>query len=87
MNQKHNKNTKLVQKYIYKGSIDCLIKVCIAYLIIKIIFMYILLIYDTFQTVKYEGIFALYKGFIPTFVRMGPWNIIFFVIYERLKTI
>ncbi|KAL5238821.1 hypothetical protein ACI65C_006231 [Semiaphis heraclei] len=39
------------------------------------------------KTVKYEGVVALYKGFIPTFVRMGPWNIIFFVIYERLKTI
>lgn len=40
-----------------------------------------------FQTVKYEGVIALYKGFVPTFVRMGPWNIIFFVVYERLKTI
>lgn len=40
-----------------------------------------------FQTVKYEGVIALYKGFVPTFVRMGPWNIIFFIIYERLKTI
>ena len=29
-----------------------------------------------FQTAKTEGFFALYKGFIPTFVRLGPWNII-----------
>jgi len=62
MNQKRNKNNNVVQEYIYKGSIDCLIK-----------------------TVKYEGVMALYNGFIPTFFRMGPWNIIFFIIYERLK--
>ncbi|XP_047107357.1 mitochondrial uncoupling protein Bmcp [Schistocerca piceifrons] len=37
------------------------------------------------QTVKNEGFLALYKGFIPTWVRMGPWNIIFFVTYEQLK--
>ncbi|XP_046362660.1 kidney mitochondrial carrier protein 1-like [Haliotis rufescens] len=37
------------------------------------------------QTVKTEGIMALYKGFIPTWVRLGPWNIIFFMTYEHLK--
>ncbi|XP_054734261.1 mitochondrial uncoupling protein Bmcp [Anastrepha obliqua] len=37
------------------------------------------------QTVRNEGILALYKGFIPTWVRMGPWNIIFFITYEQLK--
>ncbi|XP_025264364.1 mitochondrial uncoupling protein Bmcp isoform X2 [Camponotus floridanus] len=37
------------------------------------------------QTIKYEGILALYKGFIPTWFRMGPWNIIFFITYEQLK--
>ncbi|XP_055705433.1 mitochondrial uncoupling protein Bmcp isoform X2 [Phlebotomus papatasi] len=37
------------------------------------------------QTVRTEGPLALYKGFVPTLVRMGPWNIIFFVTYERLK--
>lgn len=37
------------------------------------------------KTVKYEGFFALYKGFIPTWFRMGPWNIIFFVTYEHLN--
>lgn len=39
------------------------------------------------QTVRNEGITALYKGFIPTWVRMGPWNIIFFITYEQLKKI
>ncbi|XP_037940184.1 mitochondrial uncoupling protein Bmcp isoform X2 [Teleopsis dalmanni] len=37
------------------------------------------------QTVRNEGLLALYKGFIPTWVRMGPWNIIFFITYEQLK--
>ncbi|XP_026291345.1 mitochondrial uncoupling protein Bmcp [Frankliniella occidentalis] len=39
------------------------------------------------QTVRNEGVGALYKGFIPTWVRMGPWNIIFFITYEQLKKI
>ncbi|XP_033226845.1 mitochondrial uncoupling protein Bmcp [Belonocnema kinseyi] len=37
------------------------------------------------QTIKNEGMMALYKGFIPTWFRMGPWNIIFFITYEQLK--
>ncbi|XP_014217203.1 mitochondrial uncoupling protein Bmcp [Copidosoma floridanum] len=37
------------------------------------------------QTFRNEGFFALYKGFIPTWLRMGPWNIIFFITYEQLK--
>lgn len=37
------------------------------------------------RTVRLEGPRALYKGFIPTWVRMGPWNIIFFITYEQLK--
>jgi solute carrier family 25 (mitochondrial carrier), member 14/30 len=34
-----------------------------------------------------EGVLALWKGFVPAFLRMGPWNIIFFLTYEKLKTI
>ncbi|XP_022820936.1 mitochondrial uncoupling protein Bmcp [Spodoptera litura] len=37
------------------------------------------------QTVRNEGFMALYKGFVPTWLRMGPWNIIFFLTYEQLK--
>lgn len=37
------------------------------------------------HTVRCEGLTALYKGFIPAFARMGPWNIIFFCVYERLQ--
>lgn len=39
------------------------------------------------QTVRTEGVTALYKGFIPTWVRLGPWNIIFFMTYEQMKKI
>lgn len=39
------------------------------------------------KTVRHEGFWALYKGFMPTWVRMGPWNVIFFVTYEQLKLI
>ncbi|ODN05854.1 Kidney mitochondrial carrier protein 1 [Orchesella cincta] len=35
-------------------------------------------------TVKHEGLAALYKGFMPTWLRMGPWNLIFFTTYEQL---
>lgn len=37
------------------------------------------------RTVRSEGFVALYKGFVPTWLRMGPWNIIFFLSYEQLK--
>lgn len=37
------------------------------------------------KTVKNEGFMALYKGFIPSYVRLGPWNIVFFLTYEELK--
>ncbi|XP_060810761.1 mitochondrial uncoupling protein Bmcp [Amyelois transitella] len=37
------------------------------------------------QTVRNEGFLALYKGFVPTWLRMGPWNVIFFLTYEQLK--
>ena len=36
---------------------------------------------------KSEGFTSLYKGFVPSFTRMGPWNIIFFIVYEKLKTL
>ena len=37
------------------------------------------------MTVRTKGPMALYKGFVPSFLRMGPWNIIFFLVYEQLK--
>lgn len=36
------------------------------------------------QTIRFEGIPALWKGFTANWMRLGPWNIIFFMSYERL---
>uniref|UniRef100_A0A8C6XEW5 Uncoupling protein 3 n=1 Tax=Naja naja TaxID=35670 RepID=A0A8C6XEW5_NAJNA len=32
-----------------------------------------------------EGPNAFYKGFIPSFLRLGSWNVVMFVSYEQLK--
>lgn len=32
-----------------------------------------------------EGPSAFYKGFIPSFLRLGSWNIVMFVSYEQIK--
>jgi solute carrier family 25 protein 14/30 len=39
------------------------------------------------HTIGTEGVTALFKGFVPSFARMGPWNVIFFVVYEKLKSL
>ncbi|XP_029971249.1 kidney mitochondrial carrier protein 1 isoform X1 [Salarias fasciatus] len=39
------------------------------------------------QTWRSEGFMALYKGFFPNWLRLGPWNIIFFLTYEQLKNL
>lgn len=73
-----------LQTKLYKGSIDCGIQVNE----IATISMEPIMTQDfcfPFQTVRNEGFSALYKGFIPTWFRMGPWNIIFFITYEQLK--
>ncbi|KAJ8476691.1 hypothetical protein OPV22_020418 [Ensete ventricosum] len=37
------------------------------------------------KTLKTEGPLALYKGFIPNFVRLGSWNVIMFLTLEQVK--
>lgn len=37
------------------------------------------------KTVRNEGVSALYKGFWPTWSRLGPWQFIFWVSYEQLR--
>ena len=37
------------------------------------------------KTVRGEGFMALYKGFFPTWMRMGPWQLVFWVSYEQLR--
>ncbi|ELT99385.1 hypothetical protein CAPTEDRAFT_178931 [Capitella teleta] len=39
------------------------------------------------QTVRTEGVSALYKGLVPNWLRLGPFAIVFFLTYEQLKTI
>jgi len=36
----------------------------------------------TFQN---EGFLAFYKGFIPCWARLGPWQFCFWVTYEQLR--
>eukprot|EP00667_Euglena_gracilis_P016894 EG_transcript_17713 len=37
------------------------------------------------HTLRTEGVCALYKGFFPAWARLGPWQLIFWVSYEKLR--
>lgn len=37
------------------------------------------------KTVRVEGLRALWKGFFPTWARLGPWQFVFWVSYEKLR--
>lgn len=39
----------------------------------------------TSDLLKDGGLRALYKGFVPSFVRIGGWNVVMFVTYEQAK--
>ncbi|KAK9935117.1 hypothetical protein M0R45_022231 [Rubus argutus] len=39
------------------------------------------------KTVKIEGLRALWKGFFPTWARLGPWQFVFWVSYEKFRQI
>lgn len=39
------------------------------------------------QTVASEGVLALWKGFLPTWARVGPWTFIFWTSYEQLRRV
>ncbi|KAJ7426082.1 hypothetical protein WISP_19115 [Willisornis vidua] len=32
-----------------------------------------------------DGLVGLYKGFVPSFLRLGSWNVVMFVSYEQLQ--
>jgi solute carrier family 25 oxoglutarate transporter 11 len=38
-----------------------------------------------FKTVRSEGPMALYKGFIPTVTRQGPFAIVMFLSLEQMR--
>lgn len=74
----------------YQGIVDCFVKVGFQLRKKKrnepfpVCFSFVL--FDSAdQTTKNEGFFALYKGFFPSWLRLGPWNIVFFIAYEQLK--
>lgn len=37
------------------------------------------------STVSHEGIMGLYKGFFPTWMRMAPWSLTFWLTYEQIR--
>eukprot|EP00026_Physarum_polycephalum_P011256 Phypoly_transcript_11463.p1 GENE.Phypoly_transcript_11463~~Phypoly_transcript_11463.p1 ORF type:complete len:306 (+),score=41.80 Phypoly_transcript_11463:49-966(+) len=37
------------------------------------------------KTIKSEGFYGLYKGFIPNWMRIGPHTIVTFIVYEQLR--
>lgn len=37
------------------------------------------------KTVRSEGLMALWKGFFPTWGRLGPWQFVFWVSYEKFR--
>lgn len=37
------------------------------------------------KTVAGEGVRGLYKGFLPTWARLGPWQLCFWVTFEQLR--
>ncbi|NP_001290093.1 mitochondrial uncoupling protein 3 isoform X1 [Meleagris gallopavo] len=34
-----------------------------------------------------DGISGLYKGFVPSFLRLGSWNVVMFISYEQLQRV
>ncbi|XP_037909762.1 mitochondrial uncoupling protein 4 isoform X2 [Hermetia illucens] len=39
------------------------------------------------QALKKEGFFALYKGFLPCWLRMAPWSLTFWLSFEHIRKI
>ncbi len=39
------------------------------------------------KSVRAEGVAGLYKGFWPTWARLGPWQLVFWSTYERARTL
>lgn len=37
------------------------------------------------QTVSKEGFLALYKGFLPVWIRMAPWSLTFWLSFEEIR--
>ena len=37
------------------------------------------------ETLRAEGVAALWKGWLPTWMRMAPWSLTFFVTFDQLR--
>ncbi|XP_008261228.1 mitochondrial uncoupling protein 4 isoform X3 [Oryctolagus cuniculus] len=37
------------------------------------------------QAVQGEGFMSLYKGFLPSWLRMTPWSLVFWLTYEKIR--
>ena len=37
------------------------------------------------QTISKEGFLALYKGFLPVWIRMAPWSLTFWLSFEEIR--
>ena len=37
------------------------------------------------QTIRGEGFLALYKGFLPCWLRMAPWSLTFWLSFEQIR--
>lgn len=37
------------------------------------------------KVIKHEGVFGLYKGFIPNWMRIGPHTVVTFFVFEQLR--
>ncbi|GFR41596.1 hypothetical protein Agub_g2320, partial [Astrephomene gubernaculifera] len=37
------------------------------------------------KSVRAEGLGAMYKGFFPTWARLGPWQLVFWTSYEHMR--
>lgn len=37
------------------------------------------------KTISKEGVLAMYKGFIPIYMRLAPWQILFWSSYEKFR--
>ena len=37
------------------------------------------------RTIQNEGFWALYKGFVPCWLRMAPWSLTFWLSFEQIR--
>eukprot|EP00039_Didymoeca_costata_P003747 m.69461 g.69461 ORF g.69461 m.69461 type:complete len:305 (+) comp12057_c0_seq2:107-1021(+) len=37
------------------------------------------------KTIAEDGFMSLYKGFVPSWLRMAPWSLIFFISFEQMR--